>query len=270
MKNIALIIAFFALVPLASFAGGDDDELLNKSLILNIGGASSAIEGSAVDGLSLYIEASEKEVAKAWKSFLSDRYHLKLKKSGGWLKGEEAFLTDIWTANNTTVHCKVNGSGSGAILEVFVDLGGTFLTGSAHSAANDQLKSQMKSFARSLYTEKLGKVLKKKSKSQKKANKELGKLSKKRNKQEKAIVKANRNVQKANRSIDKAQQRIAKAEAGMEKMKGEITKEEEVAKTTAEQKLITEGEIEVQQKTVGEQNKAVKLVLDKMEEVKKL
>ena len=270
MKHFVFTFAFIAAFHLASFAGGGDDGLLNKSLSVSIQSASASIDGLAAKGLSVYIEASEKEVTKAWKKFLSDRYNLKLKKSSGYLKGEEAFMTDIWSANKTTVYCKVNGSGTGSNLEVFVNLGGTYLTGSEHTTSEDKLKGHLRSFAKSLYTEKLAKVLKKKSKSQKKANKALDKLSKKRNKQEKAIVKANKNVQKANRNIDKAKQRIAKAEAEMEKLKGAITKEEEVAKTTEEQKVITEGEIEVQQKAVGEQNKAVQQVLDKMEEVKKL
>lgn len=257
------------MATLSGFAEKGDD-LLDKSLAINITNTATTIDGAEAKGLSVYVETSSKTLSKEWKKYLKDRYDLKLKKSGDVLKGADAHLTDIWAKNATTVYVKVVPQGSGANLEVYVDLGGAFLTGSEHVEAEAKLKEHLTSFAKSHYTERLSKILKKQSKAQKKENKALAKLNKKRGKQEKAIIKANKKVQKANKTVDKANKRIKKAEAEIEKMKGEIAENEDLARTTEEEKKVTESEISQQQIEVGRQNESVKKVLEKIDGVKKL
>lgn len=268
MKNLFLLLILS--VGLQTIAFGQDDPLVTKNLTLDVQAASATINEKSATGLQVYVEGSSKDVAKAWKKYLKERYGFKVKNSKGMLTGESVKMSDIWSDNLVDVHSSAKGTGEGSTLSVFVNLGGAFMNANDHQAGTTALEGHLKAFVKQYYTDKLNKVLKKESKAQKKENKALSKLEKTKNKQQKTINKALKKVQKAERSIDKAKKQIRKAEAEMEQMQGEITENEELAKTTEEQQVITEQDIQLQQEKVGGQNAKVKKVLDQLEAVKKL
>lgn len=268
MKNFIAAIVLATLTIAAS--AQDDPAVLTSNLSLNIQNTSTSIDGQSAQGFSVYIESPYKSVNKGFKKYWKGQYNFKAKKSGGMMKAEGVEMFDIWSSNTVTFYYNVKGSGSGSEVSVFVYLGGTFLDPSKHADAADNLKSKLRTFVKSHYTEELNDILKDETKAQKKENKALAKLEKQKRTEEKLVIKAEKKVAKANKAIDKANAQIRKAEAEIEKSKGEITENEELGETTKEKIKVTESEIKQQLELVGGQNQRVDKVQGQLDVVRGL
>ena len=244
--------------------------LMSSALSIQPKNQSTNVAGADAQCLSVYVEGNTKQVLKAWKAFLKDRYALKLKKEGLWLKGAEANLSDVWPKNTTIVYTKALASGTGTNLETAIDLGGKYLNANDHSVQYTTFEAQVKTFVREFYSDNLNAVLKKETKAQTKQNKALAGLNKTKAKQEKTIAKAKASIQKANKKIQKEKAKIAKSESAVEALNGEVEKQETLSKSTLEKKKTTVREITAQQKEVGAQNEQVQKILDQLELIKGL
>jgi len=215
MKNLLLIVALIV-CQTGLFAQLPDFEFkVTES-------TQSMSEGSANAFVVSFPKASEKTVAKNWKTYAKKfKGKLSYDKNQGEYFLDNAELKEM-SENNVDVRAKIIQKGEGVELVVWFNLGVTYLSSSEHAERYPSAETFLHKFDLMIYGELMKEQLKEEEKAMKLMGKELKKIEKAQEKEQKAIDKEQKAIEKAQKAIDESKEVIAEQEEAKAKQNAEI------------------------------------------------
>lgn len=174
------------------------------------------------------IVGEEKDVAKAFESYMGKRYKLKFSRNKGWDEAAGVLLADIIAETAIFAYSTETSSGT-VYLRIIMDLGGASINAREYPQAKQSLDRMMADFARQLYGDIYGKAIDQEEKELKDAQKDLAKLTKEREKAQKTKEKAEKtlknleaDISEAEKTINEGAQAISDKEEAVKKRKDRV------------------------------------------------
>ncbi len=159
---------------------------------------SKSMSQGSNSGLSAFIpEADEKDVEKLWKKYIKD-YGGKTGSQKGEIFTDDANISQI-SANSVDVYAKAEKSSGGAVIDVFFDLGGAYLSSSDNGYG--YAEKMVYKFAVDAAKDAVNQQLAMEQKTLKKLESDQKKLEKEKELLEKNIVKWQDSIKKAENDI---------------------------------------------------------------------
>lgn len=209
------------------FAQDERMEALVKGPDLTIDQTMVKMKKQARPAFTLYLFADEKDVDKQWKSFVSIRYSAELRKSK---KHDEALnirMADV-AEGTVSLYSRVDKDEKGARLDVFLQIGSSFIDNASHPEEAAKLRNVIDAFARELYVGVYAEALDDERKEHGKVAKDFEKLEKDLQKLDKSIGGSEKDVAEAEKEISEAEQKIKELRLKVqeERLKIEAAKKE--------------------------------------------
>jgi hypothetical protein len=210
MKPLTRLFAFLLLLFLSNS--------LNAQVFEQIKGMSQGAHNALVLEIQ---QADEKLVAEVWNTFMKERYKVKLKRDR---KSKEHFADDalipaIGLGNTVDVYAVVEPRGSNALLNVWFDLGGAYLSLQTHPDRFSYAESMLLAFNREVAREKVRQQLRAEEENLGKLQKDLARLVS-------AHERSQKEIERAREAIKKAEADIAQNEAGQEALLEQINRQQ--------------------------------------------
>jgi hypothetical protein len=215
MKNLLLIVALVAFQT-SLFAQLPDFEFKVTEE------TQSMSQGSANSLVVSWPKASEKTVAKNWKSYAKKfKGKLSYDKNQGEYFLDNAELKEM-SENQVDVRAKISQNGDGVQMIVWFNLGVTYLSSKDHAERYPAAETFLRKFDLMIYAELMKEQLKVEEKKKKLMNKELKKIEKAQEKEKKKIEKQQKTIEKAQKAIDDYEKVIEEQELAKDKQASEI------------------------------------------------
>jgi hypothetical protein len=215
MKNLLLIVALVAFQT-SLFAQLPDFEFKVTEE------TQSMSQGSANSLVVSWPKASEKIVAKNWKSYAKKfKGKLSYDKNQGEYFLDNAELKEM-SENQVDVRAKISQNGDGVQMIVWFNLGVTYLSSKDHAERYPAAETFLRKFDLMIYAELMKEQLKVEEKKKKLMNKELKKIEKAQEKEKKKIEKQQKTIEKAQKAIDDYEKVIEEQELAKDKQASEI------------------------------------------------
>jgi len=194
MKNLLLIVALIV-CQTGLFAQLPDFEFkVTES-------TQSMSEGSANAFVVSFPKASEKTVAKNWKTYAKKfKGKLSYDKNQGEYFLDNAELKEM-SENNVDVRAKIIQKGEGVELVVWFNLGVTYLSSSEHAERYPSAETFLHKFDLMIYGELMKEQLKEEEKAMKLMGKELRRLKKRKKKNKKPLIKSKKRLKKHKKQL---------------------------------------------------------------------
>jgi hypothetical protein len=182
----------------------------------------SMSQGSANSLVVNWPKATEKTVAKNWKSYAKKfKGKLSYDKNQGEYFLDNAELKEM-SENNVDVRAKIIQKGEGVQMIVWFNLGVTYLSSKDHAERYPAAETFLRKFDLMIYAELMKEQLKVEEKKKKLMSKELKKIEKAQEKEKKKIEKQKKVIEKAQKAIDESEKIVGEKEAEKEKQATEI------------------------------------------------
>jgi methyl-accepting chemotaxis protein len=168
-----------------------------------------------------YVKSSSDDVEKAWKSFISDKYGVDLKKSKGALMGEAVQMPGVseFTVNFFTM---IETDEKGARMDVLMSIGDKFVASNTFPTETGNIQKMIRTFLHDFYVTQYDEVIEDQRKEQEKLTKSMDKLVKEGEKLVKNTEGKEADILKAEENITKTEKLIADSQVKIEQLKADI------------------------------------------------
>ena len=166
---------------------------------------------------------SAKLVSEVWKDYMKDFYDAKPKwdrKSGEWFC-DNAEITAIGRGNTIDIYASAEEKGNDVLANVWIDLGGAFLSSREHPEQYMEAEKVLMRFALEVAQEKTRQELAGEMDEMKKLQREMGRLKS-------LNERYHKEIERAEEAISKAKENIVENEKLQEEMLGQIDTQEKV------------------------------------------
>ncbi len=217
-----LVIGLLAVIPFLVSAQKDTEMLkaLETTPSTDALAKSHEYNKMPVDSYQLLIHGPEKEVEKKFKNFVEVNTGVELKRSKGFLAGDEQIARTIATDSLTLIAQLVEES-NGINLVVMASRRGTQLSAEANPTEMNELELLLERFSKSFYTEYYKEVIEDQGKSLDKIQKNVDKTASKIASTQSSLAKSKEKIKSEEVDIKKEENNMKTAQAEKEKLETE-------------------------------------------------